>query len=39
MLGDLRGARERTLAFLEEKKGRDLSAYHWRHAFLGELNV
>lgn len=39
MLGDLRGARERTLAFLEETKGRDLSAYHWRHAFLGELNV
>jgi hypothetical protein len=37
MLGALRGARERTLAFLEETKQRDLSAYHWRHAFLGEL--
>ena len=39
MLGALRGARERTLAFLEETKGRDLSVYHWRHAFLGALNV
>lgn len=39
MLGDLRGARERTLAFLEETKNRNLSAYHWRHAFLGELNI
>jgi hypothetical protein len=35
----LREVRERTLAFLEETKGRDLSKYRWRHAFLGTLNV
>jgi len=39
MLGQLRAARERSLAFLEETKKRDLSAYRWRHAFLGMLNV
>ena len=39
MLAELRGVRERTLAFLEETKGRDLSAYRWRHAFLGMLNI
>lgn len=39
MLGELRTARERTLAFLEETKSRDLSAYYWRHAFIGMLNV
>src|SRR5271165_2873033 len=39
MLAELRGARERTLAFLEETKSRDLSAYRWPHAFLGMLNV
>jgi hypothetical protein len=39
MLADLRGVRERTLAFLDETKGRDLSRYRWRHAFLGTLNV
>ena len=39
MLGELRGARERTLAFLEETARRDLSEYRWRHAFLGMLNV
>jgi DinB superfamily len=39
MLAELRGMRERTLAFLEETKGRDLSAYRWPHVFLGMLNV
>jgi hypothetical protein len=38
MLGELREVRGRTLAFLEETKGRDLSAYGWRHPFLGRLN-
>lgn len=39
MLGELRAARERTLAFMEETKDRDLRAYRWQHAFLGMLNV
>jgi hypothetical protein len=39
MLAELRGARERTLAFLDETEKRDLSAYCWQHAFLGMLNV
>jgi hypothetical protein len=39
MLGELRAARERTLAFLEETKKRDLSGYRWPHVFLGPLNV
>ena len=39
MMAELRGARERTLAFLEETKDRDLSVYRWPHAFLGMLNV
>jgi hypothetical protein len=39
MLAELRGARERTLAFIEETKGRDLSKFNMRHAFLGNLNA
>jgi DinB superfamily len=39
MLGELRVARERTLAFLEKTSERDLSAYRWPHAFLGMLNL
>jgi hypothetical protein len=39
MLAELRAARERTLAFLDETKDRDLSVYCWQHAFLGMLNV
>jgi len=39
MLGELRAARERTLSFLEETQRRELSAYRWKHAFLGMLNV
>jgi len=38
MLGELRAARERTLAFLAETSKRDLSAYCWPHPFLGMLN-
>jgi uncharacterized damage-inducible protein DinB len=39
MLGTLREARERTLAFMDETKGRDLSAHRWPHPFIGTLNV
>ena len=38
MLGELREVRGSTLAFLEETKRRDLSAYGWRHPFVGRLN-
>jgi hypothetical protein len=38
MIAELRGVRERTLAFLEETHGRDLCAYRWPHPFLGRLN-
>ncbi|HEY1422538.1 MAG TPA: DinB family protein [Candidatus Acidoferrum sp.] len=38
MLAGLRGVRERTLAFLDETRERDLSVYYWRHPFLGKLN-
>lgn len=39
MLAELRGVRERTLAFLGETAGRDLSVYRWRHPFLGFLGA
>jgi hypothetical protein len=39
MLGELRRVRERTMAFISETEGRDLSWYCWRHPFLGMLNV
>ena len=39
MLARLRGVRERTLAFISETERRDLSAYCWRHPFLGMLNI
>ncbi len=39
MLGELRLTRERAFAFLAETQKRDLSAYRWRHVFLGRLNV
>jgi hypothetical protein len=39
MLGELRLTRERTLAFLVETEMRDLSAYRWKHPFLGALNT
>ena len=38
-LAELRGVRERTLAFIEETRGRDLSKYNFRHPFLGNLNA
>ena len=38
MLARLRGARTRTLAFLEETESRDLRAYYWPHPFFGPLN-
>ena len=38
-LGKLRAVREDTLAFLNETKQRDLSAYRWHHPFLGMLNT
>jgi hypothetical protein len=38
MIAELRSVRERTLAFLEETHGRDLSRYSWQHPFLGHLN-
>jgi hypothetical protein len=39
MLAGLRGARERSLAFLDETQRKDLSVYCWPHPFLGMLNV
>ena len=39
MLAALRHVRERTLAFMDETKGRDLSAYRWPHPFLGSLDT
>jgi hypothetical protein len=39
MLAELREVRERTLAFIDETRGRDLSAYRWRHPFLGSLST
>jgi hypothetical protein len=39
MLAELRDVRERTLAFIAETSGRDLSVYRWRHPFMGVLNV
>jgi uncharacterized damage-inducible protein DinB len=39
MLAELREVRERTLAFIEETTGRDLSKYTMPHPFLGTLNM
>jgi len=39
MLAELRGVRERTLAFIEETRGRDLSRYNMAHPLLGNLNA
>ena len=39
MLAELRGVRERTLAFIEETRSRDLSKYSMPHPFLGTLNA
>jgi uncharacterized damage-inducible protein DinB len=39
MLAELREVRGRTLAFIDETKGRNLGAYRFPHAFLGMLNL
>lgn len=39
MLAELRTVRERSLAFLEETRSRDLSEYCWAHPALGTLNT
>jgi uncharacterized damage-inducible protein DinB len=39
MLAELRGVRERTMAFIEETRGRDLRQYCMPHPFLGTLTV
>ncbi len=39
MLAGLREVRQKTLAFIEETRGRDLSAYRRPHPFLGSLNL
>ena len=39
MLAELRQVRERTLAFIEETMGRELSKYRMTHPFLGSLNT
>lgn len=39
MLAELREVRERTVAFLEETRSRDLSEYCWAHPALGTLNT
>jgi uncharacterized damage-inducible protein DinB len=39
MLAELRTVRERSLAFLEETRGRDLGEYCWAHPALGTLNT
>lgn len=38
-LAELRAIRGRTLAFLDETKGRDLGDYRWKHPLLGWLNT
>jgi uncharacterized damage-inducible protein DinB len=39
MLAELREVRERTIAFIEETRGRDLSKYRQSHPFLGSLST
>jgi hypothetical protein len=39
MLARLRGVREKTLAFIEGTRDRDLSTYRWPHPFFGSLNL
>jgi uncharacterized damage-inducible protein DinB len=39
MLAQLRTVRERSLAFLEETRGRNLGDYCWTHPALGTLNT
>jgi hypothetical protein len=39
MLAELREVRERTLAFIDETRSRDLGPFTMPHAFLGVLNI
>jgi hypothetical protein len=39
MLAELRNIRERSLAFIEETKERNLAVYRWPHPFLGSLSA
>jgi len=39
MLAELRGVRERMLAFIDETKERNLAVYRWKHPFLGSLSA
>ncbi|HKN73966.1 MAG TPA: DinB family protein [Candidatus Acidoferrum sp.] len=39
MIAELRTVRERSLAFLEETRSRNLAEYRWAHPALGTLNV
>ncbi len=39
MFAELRTVRERSLAFLEETRSRDLGEYYWTHPALGMLNI
>ncbi len=39
MLAELRTVRERSLAFLEETRSRNLGEYCWKHPALGILNA
>ena len=39
MLAELRTVRERSLAFLEETRSRNLGEYYWPHPALGTLNT
>lgn len=39
MLAELRTVRERSLAFLEETRSRNLAEYGWAHPALGTLNM
>lgn len=38
-LGELRSVRDRTLAFLDETKSRDLAPYRFPHPFLGMFSI
>jgi hypothetical protein len=39
MLAELREARERSLAFLDETSHRELGNYMWKHPAVGMLNM
>jgi uncharacterized damage-inducible protein DinB len=39
MLAELREVRERSLAFMEETRSRNLAEYYWAHPAIGTLNI